>query len=67
MINVRCFTNIDKYRTAKWPDVFSIPPVIGHSVKDDRGRKLKIVDIIHPKVNKGRMVEYAPLEIELHN
>lgn len=61
MIDVKCRTNIDKYKTHTWPTAFVCRPELGDSVQSKQGMKLVIVQLTH------NMNDNTPLlEVELH-
>jgi len=71
MIKGKCYTNLDGFRNAKWPEVFVEVPRIGELVEAEGGKRLKVVGITH-KVRKVESaieqmkIEYEPyVEIEL--
>jgi hypothetical protein len=45
MIKIRCFTNLDDYRTQDWPTSLSAVPSIGHWISSRSGKTLKIVGL----------------------
>jgi hypothetical protein len=58
MVAVRCFTNLDDYKTQEWPERLPAVPSIGHWVQAKSGKVLKIV---------GLTWQYdGVLRIELH-
>lgn len=61
MIKVFCHTNLDDYKAERWPDYFCCRPLLGDIVKGASEKSLRIVRIVHRKIN-----DIPSLEIELH-
>ena len=75
-IRATCFTNIDKFKTVKWPTAFVDIPRVGDYVEGRREGsgprarpRLRVVSITHMMeciTNWGSKLEPA-VRIELHN
>lgn len=67
MIDGLCFTNIDKFRSEKWPTKFVAVPRVGELVESESGKVLKVVAITH-RVRTGPYSDeaHAYVKIELH-
>lgn len=64
-IPVVCHTNLDRFRTCKWPTEFCCPPQVGQYVASDTGASLRISTITH-RIGKYPPNENAPyLYLEL--
>lgn len=46
-IKVRCFTNLNEYKSEKWPTEFQTVPQRGDWVQSLGGKILKIVNFTH--------------------
>ena len=63
MIEAKCFTNLDAYIGAQWPQKFAFPPRVGDYVQAEDKRRLRIVSVMHSTAFNN-----TPLVIiELHN
>lgn len=73
-IRVRCFTNLDDYKSQKWPEEMCCRPIVGDCVYSESGKVLKIVRITHTVVanvanwedNRNNPKRNPVLFIELH-
>jgi hypothetical protein len=53
VIEVRCRTNIDKWKMEKWPEKMVDRPILGDFVESENGVVAKVVEITH-KWDKDR-------------
>lgn len=63
-ISGKVTTNLDEYRSEKWPSVFVEIPRIGSYIKSSSGKLLKVVRITHCIESPVR-IPY--IEIEVNN
>ena len=67
MIKGHCWTNLDRYRTYEWPQVFPAVPRIGERVRATGSRvRLYVVDITYYEVRNDNGGYEPRVEIELH-
>jgi len=74
MIIGRCHTNLDKFKSAKWPDKFVAVPRVGEKVQAEGRENLYVIRITH-LIEKNidyfgaqQSQTYSPIiEIELHS
>jgi hypothetical protein len=62
MINVICHTNLDDYKTLKWPTQLSCRPQVGDYIESKCGKTLKIIRITHTQENIPKL----RLKLELY-
>lgn len=71
LIEVRCHTNIDKFKREKWPTVMACRPVEGDRVEAESGAYLYVCGVTHAvgkKDNFDSDLAGKPfLKVELHS
>jgi len=70
IINVRCRTNLDKYKGKDWPTIMSCRPLKGDRVVAKCGATLHVVDVTHtvgaPNLLDTELAGVPYLIVELH-